>query len=352
MSRNSRGRPAPSAVSVIFSGKDTLTGVGTARGSSRTRLAESPRRAYDARVSGELPLGCGRPAALPGWSRRAFVFAGASVLLSARAGAQGATVSAQQLIDRIRGNAGAPWRETTVDTFKAGDPATTITGVAVTPMATLGVLRQAAAAGRNLVITLEPTFYAGNDLPGARSGDPVYLAKKAFIDEHRLVVWRFSDHWLARRPDELTGALAGALGWTAGIGARPGLYSTVPTTLGRIAAHVRATLGISGGMRVVGSADRVIRTIALSPGTTAIATAVDLLAHADLLVCGEPREWEAVEYVFDSSFANQTRSMISTGRLVSVEPGMRACAAWLRTLVREVPVEFFAVGDPYWRPAP
>src|SRR5205823_5146573 len=41
----------------------------------------------------------------------------------------------------------------------------------------------------------------------------VYLSKKAFIDEHRLVIWRFSDHWLARKPNELAKALADALGW-------------------------------------------------------------------------------------------------------------------------------------------
>ena len=29
---------------------------------------------------------------------------------------------------------------------------------------------------------------------------------------------------------------------------------------------------------------------------------------------------------------------------------MRACAVWLRTLLREVPVEAIAVGDPYWKP--
>ena len=122
-------------------------------------------------------------------------------------------LTAQQAIDRIRARVGVPWRETTVDTFKAGDPATVVTGIATTVMATLPVLRQAAAAGRNLIVTCEPTFYSGNDDPGPRATDPVYLAKKAFIDEHRLVVWRFSDHWGARVPNEFASALADTLGW-------------------------------------------------------------------------------------------------------------------------------------------
>lgn len=282
------------------------------------------------------------------------MLAGAAVLLSAKRGrARPPDLTAQQVIDRIRAGAGVPWRETTVDTFKAGDPNTRVTGIAVTAMATLGVLRQAAAGGRNLIVTHEPTFYSANDSPGARAADPVYLAKKAFIDEHRLVVWRFSDHWLARRPSEFTRALAETLGWTASPGAGDeAVYTIPPSTLARVAAHVRSRLGIRGGMRVVGTADRAIRTVALSPGTTSLSSAVEMLQHADLIVSGEPREWEAVEYVFDSSFAGRPRSMIAVGRIVSEEPGMRGCAAWLRTLVPEVPIESFAVGDPYWRPAP
>ena len=152
----------------------------------------------------------------PHVTRRQFVFilGSASTLLPARmARGQQTDLSAQRVIDRIRANVGVPWRDTTVDGFKAGDPATVVTGVATTVMATLDVLRRAVAARQNLVITQEPTFYSANDEPGNRAADPVYLAKKAFIDERRLVVWRFSDHWNARQPNESAAALAAALGW-------------------------------------------------------------------------------------------------------------------------------------------
>src|SRR6266852_9185936 len=135
-------------------------------------------------------------------SRREFVILGAAALLSAGAARlHGFELTAQQAIDRIRAKVGVPWRETTVDAFKAGDPQTVVTGIATTVMATLPVLRQAAAAGRNLIVTFEPTFYNGNDDPGTRATDPVYLAKKAFIEEHRLIIWRFAEHWGARVPN-------------------------------------------------------------------------------------------------------------------------------------------------------
>jgi hypothetical protein len=28
---------------------------------------------------------------------------------------------------------------------------------------------------------------------------------------------------------------------------------------------------------------------------------------------------------------------------------MRACSVWLKTVVKEIPVQWLAVGDPYWR---
>jgi hypothetical protein len=49
-------------------------------------------------------------------------------------------LSASDVIKRIQDNVGVPWQKETVDTFKAGDPETKITGIAVTMMATFDVL--------------------------------------------------------------------------------------------------------------------------------------------------------------------------------------------------------------------
>src|ERR1700683_315379 len=66
-------------------------------------------------------------------------------------------------IGRIQKNVGVPWRSQTVDTFKAGDPDTLVTGIATTMMATFDVLERAAASGKNLIVTHEPTFYGHQD---------------------------------------------------------------------------------------------------------------------------------------------------------------------------------------------
>ncbi|MEN3337703.1 MAG: hypothetical protein V7647_1379 [Acidobacteriota bacterium] len=285
-------------------------------------------------------------------TRRTFVVTGAAALLSARAPRGARSVTAREVVGRIQAHVGVPWREKTVDGFKAGDPDTAVTGIATTVMATLDVLHQAAAAGRNLIVTHEPTFQGGADDAGPRGSDPVYLAKQAYINEHRLVIWRFAHHWLARRPAEFTRALGTALGWAAGRDpANERLYTVPATTVAGVAAHIRTHLQIRGGIRLVGRADAPVRRIVLSPGTTDLASTVANLRDADLLVSGEPREWEVVEYVADTAAAGTPRALIAIGRVVSEEPGMRACATWLRTVVAGVPVQAIATGDPYWRPA-
>src|SRR6516165_3624236 len=107
-----------------------------------------------------------------------------------------AAITAQEIVDRIKLRIGAEWKTETLDTFKAGDPATRVSGIVAAAMATMPVLRQAVKAGANLVITCEPTFYSKSDVAvppaGRRDGpppppDPVLAAKNEFIKNNGLV---------------------------------------------------------------------------------------------------------------------------------------------------------------------
>ena len=112
---------------------------------------------------------------------------------------------------RIRQQLGADW-SSGVDTFKDGEGDTPVTGVAVTMMATMDVLKRAVAAGANFVITHEPTFYGHLDQLTTLEGehDAMTAAKRAYIAEHHLVVLRLHDHWHypARNPDPRRGRRA------------------------------------------------------------------------------------------------------------------------------------------------
>jgi putative NIF3 family GTP cyclohydrolase 1 type 2 len=278
-----------------------------------------------------------------------------------------APVAAGEMFERIKAAAGVVVKADSVDGLKAGDAATPVIGIVTTAMATLDVLRQAVKAGANVVITHEPAFYASNDArqpPPARGGfqatppegqdarpDPVYAAKNAFIDQHRLVIVRLRDHWRLRQPSPMAEGLGGALGWrNHQAGADPSRYEIPAVALGALAASVKTRLAGRGGLRVIGDPNTSIRRVALLPGSTPIAAALAALPAADAVIAGEVREWESVEYARDAIYARPPKGLILTGRILSEEPGMRACATWLKTIVDGVPVSHIAAGDPYWRP--
>jgi hypothetical protein len=93
-----------------------------------------------------------------------------------------------------------------------------------------------------------------------------------------------------------------------------------------------------------------VRSVFLSPEGTTLAAAVKNLPKADVIIAGEPREWEAIPYTLDTNETASPKGMIYVGRVVSEGPGMQACATWMRALVPGVPVEAVAVNDPYWSP--
>jgi hypothetical protein len=97
-------------------------------------------------------------------SRREFAAVPALLTGAALRGfSQTALLTAGQVVDRIKEHLGVRWRGGATDTFKTGDADTRVTGIATTVMSTFDVIKKAAAARRNMVITHEPTFWTGND---------------------------------------------------------------------------------------------------------------------------------------------------------------------------------------------
>lgn len=289
--------------------------------------------------------------------RPAAVISISVALLASGALAQGQHLTAREVVARIQQQVGVPWQSDTVDTFKAGNPDSPVSGVAVTMMATLDVLQRAAAAGDNLIITHEPTFFDHLDISGQlpeKDDDPVLMAKRKFIAEHGLVVWRFHDHWHARNPDGIEAGMVHALGWEKFQDAYNQYLFTIPETpLEKLASDIKRRLGI-GVVRVVGDPNLRITKLALAPGAAGLTRQVSALeipgVHA--LVIGEAQEWEAVEYVADAVSEGKQKSLIVLGHIPSEQAGMAECARWLKTFVTEVPVQFVPAREPFWSPKP
>jgi putative NIF3 family GTP cyclohydrolase 1 type 2 len=304
--------------------------------------------------------------------------------LDARGGRQASpAITAQEIIERIRKNIGVDWKAETIDTLKAGEPATVVTGVVTTSMATLDVLQQAVMAGANFVITAQPTFYsrsdsrtppagrgglgragaaaAGGAAPGASAvppvpvtplpADPVFAGKNDFINRNALVVFRLSEHWKLRKPDPIGQGLGIALGWTKyQVGVDTLRYDIPSMTLEALASRVKQSLGIRAGLRVIGDRQLRVQRVGLLPGTTPIQASLALLPTVDVVIAGEVREWESATYAQDVVYAGGRKGFLTTGRVVNEEPGMGVCATWLKTIVPEVPIRHISAGDPYWRP--
>ncbi len=332
-----------------------------------------------------------------------------------------ASVTAQQIVDRIKANIGVEWGSDDVDTFKVGDPSTIVTGVVTTSMATLDVLQKAVQTGANFIITAAPTFYSRADastvggrgaggggaargaapargrgagaapapppspatvsgpgtgasapmppaptmpqsvVPSAQAAgraagtppppDPVFAGKNAFIDKHKLVVFRLTQHWNQRKPDPRAQGLASAMGWTRYQSGNDAMRYELPgVTLEALASQLKKNLGVRGGIRGIGDRMMTVRRIGLLPGYSLIQASIAMMPGVDVIVAGEVQEWESATYAQDIAFAGLKKGFISIGRVVNEATGMQVCADWLRTIVPEVPTRFISAGDPYWRP--
>jgi putative NIF3 family GTP cyclohydrolase 1 type 2 len=268
--------------------------------------------------------------------------------------AQADRPTAVQMIERIKQNTGIPWRSPTVDTFKAGDSSDTVTGIAVTMMATLDVLQRAAEAGDNLIITHEPIFYNHFDTtaPLEKERDPVFESKLAFIKKHHLIVWRFHDNWHARRPDGIRTGMVHALGWAEFRDAtNEDVFHLPPTTLNGLAKRLKQQLGIHA-LRVVGDPDANVSTVGLSEGFPGFEAnrSVFQFPGVEVLVMGEAHEWETIEYAADAVTSRNKKGLVVLGHIPSEQAGMEECARWLRTFITDVPIEFIPAREPFWSP--
>jgi putative NIF3 family GTP cyclohydrolase 1 type 2 len=266
------------------------------------------------------------------------------------------TLTAAEAWTRIQHRYAATPPPNTVDTLKAGDPTTPVTGIATSFLDTMEVLREAASRGENLVISHEPTFYNHLDDTKAFTDDPVYKEKLTFINEHHMVVYRLHDQiHRSVDGDHILLGFYKAIGWeklphsTGPFG--PYFVTVPPTTLGQLADTLRQRLH-AGTVRVVGNPDLPIAHVAVVPGAAGLSRQVLALnqPQVDLLLAGEASEWETVEYVRDAVTQGRSKALILLGHEVTEEPGMEQCAEELRALFPAMKIDHIVAGQPLWSP--
>lgn len=265
-------------------------------------------------------------------------------------------LTAAEAIDRIVKATGATPPPNTVDTIKAGDPTTVVTGIVTTFTPTMEVLRKAVADGDNLIVSHEPTFYNHLDQTTLFADDPVYKEKLAYIQDHHLVIWRFHDTWHRRQPDGIAEGFVAQLGWERYENAEPaaekGFFFTLPSTsLLNLSKQLKRKLH-ARVIRIVGDPNLQVTKVAYAPGAAGEATQVKALQRDDVqvLLVGEIPEWETILYVRDAAQQGRKKALILLGHVTSEEPGMDNCAKWLRPIFPGLRVDFIPAMEPYWTP--
>lgn len=269
-------------------------------------------------------------------------------------------ITAQQVIDRIKKQLAETWKDSQTDVFNAGSPDTVVTGIATSFTPSIEVLKKAVAAGKNLIITQQPAYYLETE--DYLKNDPAFLYKKDYIDQHKLVLWRFYDNWNNRLVNGQLQGLAKALGWDkyhikppAGQAyAKENKYFKLPpSTLRDTVINFKKQLNIPA-LRVIGDPNTRITKAALSNGMFKLTELQEFLRddEVNLIVIAEAIEWEACEYFRDIlTWKGHNKAMILIGREASEDPGYGEAAAWLKTFIPEVPVSWIPANEPFWIPA-
>lgn len=262
------------------------------------------------------------------------------------------SLTAAQLTERIQGQLlreGVGWQQSFTDGFTLGDPGLNVSGVAVTFKPTLDVLRRSAARGLNVVISHEAAFWESFDPPQVTPADPVRVAKKAFVRDHDMVVWRLHDHMHRMQPDPIFAELLRKLEWTHFFEPEARLdHIAIPETrLDQLAVHMQNTLE-TRNISVVGDPAMPVRSVGF--GIHVLSTVLPALRAADVAIVGETAEYDTFEYVRDAVAVGQRKGLIRLGHERLEEWGVERFADWLRPLTEGLPVEWISTGEPFTVP--
>jgi putative NIF3 family GTP cyclohydrolase 1 type 2 len=259
-------------------------------------------------------------------------------------------MTAREVVDLIKKNALNRWNEQSRrDTFKFGNPETSVKGIATTMMVTFDMLKRANAAGLNMVITHEDTFWNDPDDTKDLAANALFKLKTEFMQKNDMVVWRNHDNMHAVTPDyTVVGELRSA-GIKGGENApmRP-IVRTIPeTTLGELAAQVKRTSG-ARAIRCVGDPKAKVSKILVGPGYAT----PRMTAEADVVIGGEQQEadgaFDNVEYVRDAASLGIAKGVIMLGHVISEQAGMEDFGNWMKTFIPDIPIRFVPAEEPFW----
>jgi putative NIF3 family GTP cyclohydrolase 1 type 2 len=248
----------------------------------------------------------------------------------------------EEVVSLIKKNVTCDWATQTVDNFKAGDPNSTLKGIAVCMFADMNTLKTAVEKGCNFIITHEPVFYNHMDETSSFANDPVYNEKAKYIKDNNLVILRFHDHIHMTKPDGISVGMVDKLGLKEYSVNGSLTYFKVPEkTVARYAKELKKKFDMES-VRTIGNPDMKFTKVAFMAGAPGGQRHIQMLQNPDVevIIAGEAPEWETYLYTNDAVALGKSKAVIFLGHIKSEEAGMKYCAEWLETFITGVPIHF------------
>jgi putative NIF3 family GTP cyclohydrolase 1 type 2 len=259
-------------------------------------------------------------------------------------------ITAEQMIATIIKNTGSPVIPNTVDVIKEGDQKTPVTGIITCMFGTMDVLKQAVDKNCNLIIVHEPLYYNHLDETKMLQNDPVFQEKKKFINDNKLVIWRFHDYIHSMKPDGIETGMINRLGWKDYLVKGTSNQFVMPeTTLNDLLKNLKHVFP-KNAFYVIGNPDMKLTNVRLAVGAPGSARHIGLLEdkNVDVVVAGEAQQWETYEYMRDAVDQGRKKAIIFLGHINSEEAGMEYCCTWLKSFIKDIPVFYIEKGPSFW----
>lgn len=264
----------------------------------------------------------------------------------------------QQVIDKILLDmCGGPKVSPTCDIISIGSPDSEVTGVATTFMATFDVIKEAVKQGKNFIITHEPTWFNGMDQTDWCENDSIYLAKKKYLEENGVTIWRLHDHMhMGSEIDYIYEGLIEELGWQDYLQKdepQPWIYEIPKTTLRALSDEFKKIFHM-GTIQIIGSPAMEVKRVGILVGGGSLGLGVEVMPmqvmerdRLDLMVVGDITEWTICAYLNDAYQMGFNKGMLTLGHERSEEFGMKYMEKWLKERFTDFPVSFIDAKEPF-----
>ena len=232
-----------------------------------------------------------------------------------------------------------------------------VTGVVTTFMATFDVIQEAVRQGKNFIITHEPTWFTGTDKTDWCQNDSVYLAKRKYLEDHGITVWRLHDHMhMGCEVDYIYEGLLQELDWKQYLQPDekfPWIYEIPETTIGALADLCKEKLGMDT-VQIIGSPDMKVKRVGILVGGGSLGFGVEEMPmqvmernRLDLMMAGDITEWTICAYINDAYQMGMNRGMLTLGHERSEEAGMKYLASWMQERFPDLPISFVDAKEPF-----